>query len=327
MAKGVEDTAFYRYLRLLALNDVGGDPGRFGISVDAFHAAAGARPPLNLLVTQTHDTKRSGDVRARIGAIAGMAEQWEAHVRGWLELTSAVEGPDDAERYLVFQTLAGAWPIEPERLDGYLEKALREAKRTTTWIDPDEQHEAAVKAYARGLIELPEFRADFDPFVAELAAAGERAALGQLLLKLTVPGLPDIYNGDELPLLSLVDPDNRRPVDWAARREALAALRRGEDVDPKLELIVRALELRKRRPGAFAGAYTPVDAGDDVCAYIRGDDEVLVVVPVRSPHGATLKGPDGAWRDVLTGALRELSRRTQVTELTSAHGFALLERV
>ena len=248
MAKGVEDTAFYRYLRLLALNDVGGDPGRFGLPIADFHAANAERAPLNLLVTQTHDTKRSGDVRARIGAIAGMAEAWEAHVRGWLELTSEVPGPDDAERYLVFQTLAGAWPIEPERLDGYLEKALREAKRTTSWIDPDEAHEAAVKAYARGLIELPEFRADFDPFVAELAAAGERAALGQLLLKLTVPGLPDIYNGDELPLLSLVDPDNRRPVDWAARREALAALRRGEDADPKLLLIVRALELRARRP-------------------------------------------------------------------------------
>jgi len=333
MAKGVEDTAFYRYLRLLALNDVGGDPGRFGISVEAFHAANAERRPLNLLVTQTHDTKRSGDVRARIGALSAMAEEWEAHVRGWLELTSAVSGPsapDAVERYLVFQTLVGAWPIEPERLDGYLEKALREAKRTTSWIEPDEEHEAAVKAFARGLVDLAEFRADFDPFVAEVAAAGERAALGQLLLKLTVPGLPDIYNGDELPLLSLVDPDNRRPVDWDARREALAALLRGEDADPKLLLIVRALELRARRPGAFSGAYTPVDAGADVCAFARGDGEVLVVIPVRPAQGATLKLPDGlagAWRDVLTGALREVSRRTQVTELSSAHGFALLERV
>jgi (1->4)-alpha-D-glucan 1-alpha-D-glucosylmutase len=330
MAKGVEDTAFYRYLRLLALNDVGGDPGRFGLPIADFHAANAERPPLNLLVTQTHDTKRSGDVRARIGAIAGMAEEWEAHVRGWLELTSEITGPDRTERYLVFQTLAGAWPIEPERLGGYLEKALREAKRTTSWLDPDDEHEAAVKAYARGLIDLPEFRADFDPFVAELAAAGDRAALGQLLLKLTVPGLPDIYNGDELPLLSLVDPDNRRPIDWAARREALAALRRGEDADPKLLLIVRALELRARRPDAFSGAYAPVEAGDDVVAFARGEGEVLVIVPVRSSQGTTLQLPDdlaGAWRDVLTGALRELSRRTQITELTSAHGFALLERV
>jgi (1->4)-alpha-D-glucan 1-alpha-D-glucosylmutase len=330
MAKGVEDTAFYRYLRLLALNDVGGDPGRFGLSVDDFHAANASRPPLGLLVTQTHDTKRSGDVRARIGALAGMAAQWEAHVRGWLELTSEVPGPDPVERYLVFQTLVGAWPIEPERLDGYLEKALREAKRTTSWVEPDEEHEAAVKAFARGLVDLPEFREDFDLLAAEVAAAGERAALGQLLLKLTVPGLPDIYNGDELPLFSLVDPDNRRPVDWEARREALAALRRGEDSDPKLLLIVRALSLRARRPEAFSGAYTPIDAGEHVVAFARGEGEVLVVVPVRSPHGAALKLPGelaGVWQDVLTGALRELSRRTQVTELTSAHGFALLERV
>jgi (1->4)-alpha-D-glucan 1-alpha-D-glucosylmutase len=329
MAKGVEDTAFYRYLRLLALNDVGGDPGRFGITVEDFHAANAERRPHNLLVTQTHDTKRSGDVRARIGALAGMADEWEAHVRGWLALVEEVPGPDLAERYLIFQTLVGAWPIEPERLDAYLEKAMREAKRTTSWIDPDEAHEVAVKAFARGLVELPEFRADFDPFVAEVAAAGERAALGQLLLKLTVPGLPDIYNGDELPLLSLVDPDNRRPVDWDARREALAALRRGEDSDPKLLVIAKALALRARRAEAFSGAYTPVDAGECVCAFARGDGEVLVIVPVRSCHGATLKPGElaGAWRDVLTGALREVSRRTQVTELTSAHGFALLERV
>ena len=159
-----------------------------------------------------------------------MAEAWEAHVRGWLELTSEVRrAPTTPSATSSSRRSPGAWPIEPERLDGYLEKALREAKRTTSWIEPDEEHEAAVKAYARGLIELPEFRADFDPFVAELAAAGERAALGQLLLKLTVPGLPDIYNGDELPLLSLVDPDNRRPVDWerAARGARRAAPRRG----------------------------------------------------------------------------------------------------
>ena len=330
MAKGVEDTAFYRYLRLLALNDVGGDPGRFGITIDAFHAANAERRPRNLLVTQTHDTKRSGDVRARIGALAGMSEQWEAHVRGWLTLLRETPGPDPAERYLIFQTLVGAWPIEPERLEAYLEKALREAKRTTSWIEPDEEHEAAVKAFARGLYALPEFLEDFEPFAAEVAAAGDRAALGQLLLKLTVPGLPDIYNGDELTSLSLVDPDNRRPVDWDARREALAALGRGEDVEPKLLVTARALALRNRRPQAFAGAYTPVDAGEAVCAFARGEGEVLVIVPLRSSQGATLNLPPelaGAWRDVLTGALREVSRRTQLTELTSAHGLALLERV
>jgi (1->4)-alpha-D-glucan 1-alpha-D-glucosylmutase len=337
MAKGVEDTAFYRYGRLLALNDVGGDPGRFGLSVEDFHAGCRERAerfPRNLLVTQTHDTKRSGDVRARIGALAGMAEAWEARVRSWLELTAALEGPDGAERYFVFQTLVGAWPIEPERLEAYMEKAMREAKRHTNWIEPDAAHEAAVKAFCRALYEHEAFRADFEPFAEEVARAGERASLGQLLLKLTVPGLPDVYNGDELRSLSLVDPDNRRPVDWEARRAALAALRDGAEPDRetlKLHVIARALALRARRPEAFAGAYTPVDAGPAVCAFARGDSEVLVVVPVRgTSQGTTLKLPGelaGAWRDVIGGALRELSRRTQVSELTSPHGLALLERV
>jgi (1->4)-alpha-D-glucan 1-alpha-D-glucosylmutase len=337
MAKGVEDTAFYRYGRLLALNDVGGDPGRFGIPVDAFHAGGCERAerfPRNLLVTQTHDTKRSGDVRARIGALAGMASEWEARVRSWLSLVEDVPGPDGAERYFVFQTLVGAWPIEPERLEAYMEKAMREAKQRTNWIEPDEAHEAAVKAFCRALYDHEAFRADFEPFADQVARAGERAALGQLLLKLTVPGIPDIYNGDELRSLSLVDPDNRRPVDWEARRAALAALRGGAEPDReslKLLVIQRALALRARRPDAFAGAYTPVDAGPAVCAFARGEGEVLVVVPVRgTSQGTTLKLPGelaGAWRDVLSGALRELSRRTQVSELTSPHGLALLERV
>ncbi len=214
-----------------------------------------------------------------------------------------------------------------------MEKAMREAKRTTNWIEPDEAHEAAVRAFCRALYGHEAFLADFEPFADAVARAGERAALGQLLLKLTVPGLPDIYNGDELRSLSLVDPDNRRPVDWEARRKALAALAEGAEPDRetlKLHVIRRALALRARRPEAFAGAYTPIDGGDAVCAFARGEGEVLVVVPVRGSHGTTLKLPGelaGAWRDVLTGALRELSRRTQVSELTSPHGLALLERV
>ena len=226
MAKGVEDTAFYRYARLLALNDVGGDPGRFGITVEHFHAGNRERArrfPANLLVTQTHDTKRSGDVRARIGALAGMPDEWAAHVRRWFEACSPLRGPDAVERYFIFQTLVGAWPIEPERLEAYIEKALREAKRNTSWIEPDTSYEERVKSFCRALYGHRPFLRDFEPFVAEVARAGERAALGQLLLKLTVPGVPDIYQGDELLALSLVDPDNRRPVDWARRRELLAA--------------------------------------------------------------------------------------------------------
>ena len=155
MAKGVEDTAFYRYGRLLALNDVGGDPSRFSLPVDAFHAANLARPPANLLITQTHDTKRSGDVRARLGALAGMAEEWAGHVRRWFEACSPLRGPDAAERYFIFQTLIGAWPIELDRLEAYMEKALREAKRNTNWIEPDTAYEDRVKAFCRSAVRAP----------------------------------------------------------------------------------------------------------------------------------------------------------------------------
>jgi (1->4)-alpha-D-glucan 1-alpha-D-glucosylmutase len=301
MAKGVEDTAFYRYARLLALNDVGGDPGCFGVSVDEFHAANALRAeryPDNLLVTQTHDTKRSGDVRARIGALSGMAGEWAARVRSWLDLLSDLEGPDDAERYFLLQTLVGAWPISAERLEAYVEKALREAKRRSNWIAPDLSHEAAVKAFARALLVRRDFLDSFEPFAAAVARVGERASLAQLLLKLTVPGLPDVYQGDELSSLSLVDPDNRRPVDWERRRALLAAVRGGAvptEETRKLWLIVRALELRARRPEAFAGAYEPVDAGPDAVAFLRGG-EVFAAAAIR---GDAVPAAPSGWTDVL----------------------------
>ena len=325
MAKGVEDTAFYRYGRLLALNDVGGDPGRFGMSVADFHAGNAERAerfPRNLLVTQTHDTKRSGDVRARIGALSAMAGEWEARVRRWLELTREVDGPDDVERYFVFQTLAGAWPIERERLQAYMEKALREGKRTTSWVDPDEAHEAGVQGFCAALYEHEAFLADFEPFAARLARAGDRSALAQLLLKLTVPGLPDVYQGDELASLSLVDPDNRRPVDWAARRRALDALRAGAaptDETRKLWLITRVLELRRARPAAFSGAYEPLDAGPRTVAFLRGG-EVLAAVAIRG-DGDPVELPEGRWHDVLHGGEHEGGARLDLRD-----GIALLAR-
>ncbi|HET8953954.1 MAG TPA: malto-oligosyltrehalose synthase [Solirubrobacteraceae bacterium] len=328
MAKGVEDTAFYRYARLLALNDVGGDPGRFGISVERFHAAnaeRAARFPNNLLVTQTHDTKRSGDVRARIGALSTMPAEWASHVRRWLELTAdlvEVGGVDIIERYFVFQTLAGAWPIERERLGAYMEKALREAKRTTSWVEPDEAHEAAVRAFVAALYDHEAFLADFEPFAAELALAGDRAALGQLLLKLTVPGLPDIYQGDELLSLSLVDPDNRRPVDWERRRRLLDELRRGAaptDESRKLWLVMRALVLRRTHARAFAGSYEPLEAGNDTVAFLRGGD-VLAATAIRG-DGETLALPPGRWRDVLHGGEHQGG-----TAVPLRDGIALLER-
>jgi (1->4)-alpha-D-glucan 1-alpha-D-glucosylmutase len=331
-AKGVEDTALYRHLRLLALNEVGGDPGRFGMSVDAFHGGnleRARRFPLGLLVTQTHDTKRSGDARARIGALAGMAARWRAHVMRWHEMAAALaaddtaggghassgdeaagggSGPDFVEEYLIFQTLAGVWPIEPARLDAYLEKALREAKRRTSWVDPDLEHERAVKRLARALLTHRPFLEDFGALMEAVVEEGQRSALGQLLLKLTSPGVPDIFQGDELWRLSLVDPDNRRPVDWDERRAALARVRAGgppSDADAKIFLIHRALELRARRPAAFAGAYTPLGAGPATCAFLRGEGEVLAVVTVRAdgtPGGTELELPPaaaGRWREIL----------------------------
>jgi (1->4)-alpha-D-glucan 1-alpha-D-glucosylmutase len=307
MAKGVEDTAFYRYARLLALCDVGGDPSRFSIGVEAFHAANAARAarfPLHLLSSQTHDTKRSGDVRARIGALAGMAPDWAAAVRRWRELCAPLRSagaPDAIEEYTIFQTLAGAWPIEPERLCAYVLKALREAKRNTSWVAPDAGWEERVLAYCRALYAHLEFRAAFEPFAARVAAAGELHALRQTALKLTVPGVPDIYQGDELVTLSLVDPDNRRPVDWARRRELLAALRDGAPPDGpdarKLWLIRALLALRERRPAAFAGSYAPLDAGPDAVAFVRGD-EVAVALPIRG-GALELDPPPGEWSAVV----------------------------
>jgi (1->4)-alpha-D-glucan 1-alpha-D-glucosylmutase len=334
-AKGVEDTAFYRYNRLLALNEVGGDPARFGMSVADFHAANAARHerfPNGLLVTQTHDTKRSGDVRARIGALAGMAGEWREHVLRWRDLNADLRAggaPDANEEYLIYQTLVGAWPISRDRLEEYLEKALREAKRNTSWVEPDDDYEARVKRFAVALLSHEPFLEDFEPFAAQVADAGRRSALGQLLLKLTSPGVADIYQGDELEALSLVDPDNRRPVDWAARREALDALRRGAAPSPqtmKLHVIARALELRARREAAFAGAYEPLSAGAGVCAFLRGGT-VLVVVPVRDWDDAAIAGIGGRWRDVLGSGERDLADQVGVAELVAPYGIGLFERL
>jgi (1->4)-alpha-D-glucan 1-alpha-D-glucosylmutase len=325
-AKGVEDTAFYRHLRLLALNEVGGDPGRFGLSVHAFHAANLARAerfPRGLLVTQTHDTKRSGDARARIGALSTMASEWAALAERWVRDADA---PDEHCAHLVLQTLVGCWPIERERLEAFVVKALREAKLRTSWAAPDEAYEAHARRFAAGLVERPP--EGFEDFAARVAGEGRRAALGQLLLKLTCPGVPDVYQGDELEALSLVDPDNRRPVDFDTRHAALARLRAGEPPrdfgERKLDLIRRALALRARRPAAFDGAYEPLPAGPGVCAYLRGD-EVLAVVPVRDFDDAALAVP-GRWRSLLDGREHDLAAGTRVTELVGDWPVALLER-
>ena len=294
-AKGVEDTAFYRFNRLLCLNEVGSDPGRWSVSIDEFHERnleRAQRFPLQLLATQTHDTKRSGDARARLTALSWIPEEWEELVGRWHATLGGEGAPDANEEYFVFQTLAAVAPIESERLDAYLEKALREAKTNTNWLDPDESWEAAVKAFARAAAPHVE------PFAERLGTLGEQIALSQTLLKLTCPGIPDIYQGDELWSLSLVDPDNRRPVDWQRSARRLAKLRRGAKPTretAKLYLVWKTLQLRAEHPEAFAGSYEPVDLGPDICAYLRGG-EILVAVPVRP--GARVGVPAG-FADVL----------------------------
>jgi (1->4)-alpha-D-glucan 1-alpha-D-glucosylmutase len=282
-AKGVEDTAFYRYNRLLALNEVGGDPARFSLTVADFHSASlerAARFPRQLLTTTTHDTKRSGDVRARIGALASRPEEWAAFARRWLPAA-----PDPNEGWLILQTLVGAWPISEERLEDYLRKAVREAKVNTSWLAPDEDWEARTLAYARGLVAEHAFVRDVEALLSLTAPVEQLASLGTALLKLTGPGIADLYNGDELPYRVLVDPDNRRPVDWNVRRRALA-----ERSSPKVELIRTALAL------ATEGPYEPLDSHPDVVAFVRGG-RVAISVPVRP--SAAKSAPGDGWRDLV----------------------------
>ncbi len=318
MAKGVEDTAFYRYNRLLALNEVGGDPGRFGLTVEEFHRGNTERArrfPRQLLATTTHDTKRSGDVRARLVALTWLADEWAEQARRWRTLD------DPNEDYLLWQTLVGSWPLERGRLEPYLEKALREAKRTSSWTEPNEGHERRVfstiaKLYEEGL------PPGFDSFAARVAELGGAISLRMTLLKLTVPGVPDIYQGDEAEALLLVDPDNRRPVDWQRLRRALET-----QSDPKLDLVARVLALRRERPELVAGAYGPLDCGPDACAFLRGDD-LLVVVPLRPGwEDARLDGAGGRWQDALSGEEIRLSGRVALREAVRATAGALLERV
>jgi (1->4)-alpha-D-glucan 1-alpha-D-glucosylmutase len=219
-------------------------------------------------------------------------------VRRWFDVNASLRsdgtGPDRVEEYFVYQTLLGAWPIEPERVEQYMEKALREAKRNTNWIDQNEEWEGGVKRFVRALYDHRPFLEDFEPFADRVADIGERSALGQIALKLTSPGVPDIYQGDELPFRALVDPDNRRPVDWEERRAEL------ESPVPhhKFWLIRTLLDLRRRRPEAFAGSYEPLDGPDGVCAFARGGD-VAVAVALRSGTRPTLTPPGPGWRDVL----------------------------
>ncbi|MGI8658622.1 MAG: malto-oligosyltrehalose synthase [Candidatus Limnocylindria bacterium] len=348
MAKGVEDTSFYRHHRLVALNEVGGDPGRFGIATDAFHDAmveAATAWPSAMLVLSTHDTKRSADVRTRIALITADPAAWRGFTEGWLGATAAYRsGPDhptDADAYLLLQVLVGAWPIDADRAAAYMAKATHEAKLRTSWTAPDAAYDAAVDRFVRESLADAAVSGEIEAFVSGLLDAGRRAALAQVALHLTAPGIPDIYQGSELWDLSLVDPDNRRPVDYGARRALLVeaadigvaeAWARRDDGVPKLWLHRRLLEIRSRRPNALmpGATYAPMratgDGADAIVAYARGE-EVVIVVPRmsgNSPAHARLELPAGEWL-ALDGAAHRGS--TSIGDLLASFPVAVLEQL
>ncbi|MBW3534959.1 MAG: malto-oligosyltrehalose synthase, partial [Gemmatimonadetes bacterium] len=279
MAKAVEDTAFYAWPRFVALNEVGSDPGFFGADPARFHARCAtrvARQPAGMTTLSTHDTKRSEDVRARLALLSEIPGEWSASVRSWIRMNvrhrRGPDLPDPAAEYLLYQTLVGAFPLPVERAMPYMEKASREAKARTSWTDPVPEYDDALRGFVEGVLADEDFRDSLRGFAAPLVGAGRINALSQKLVQLTMPGVPDVYQGTELWDLSLVDPDNRRPVDFDARqglleeleaREAEPAPERGplpvleevrlrsEEGLPKLWLVRQSLALRRRRPQAF----------------------------------------------------------------------------
>jgi (1->4)-alpha-D-glucan 1-alpha-D-glucosylmutase len=382
MAKGLEDTVFYIYNRLAALNEVGGEPQQFGISIDSFHQRNLDRHlhwPATLLATSTHDTKRSEDVRARMLAISEIPEvcrrslvKWRTVNRRWKKTVNESESPDENEEYLLYQTLLGTWPIAAngaaerevdseyvERIQTYMTKALNEAKLNTSWIQPNEEWLAAMRDFVAKILEASaknKFLPTFLPVAEEIARLGAINSLSQTLLKLTSPGVPDIYQGTEIWNYSLVDPDNRRPVDYKVRAEMLSCLssktpqelvQNWPDGRIKLFLTQNALRCRNEHVDLFQrGNYLPLRASGefaDCCiAFARQLDRraIVVIVPRLSsrigfpPIGDRWKDtaielPEGfaleRLRQVMTG--QELSigdRRIRLADAMSILPFALI---
>jgi (1->4)-alpha-D-glucan 1-alpha-D-glucosylmutase len=313
MAKGVEDTACYVFNRLAALNEVGGDPGRFGVSPEEFHRRCqdtAAHWPRTMLTLSTHDTKRGGDVRARLYLLSEIPERWADAVRRWFAHNARHRHggvPDANTEYLLYQTLVGAWPLDRERATAYMEKAAREAKTHTTWHRPDPAWETALRRFIADLDADADFQRDLAELAAPLVGPGRVNSLAQTLLELAAPGVPDLYQGCELWTSSLVDPDNRRPVDYALRRRLLARLPGAspeevmagmEEGLPKLWLVRQALHLRRRRPHCFGpGAdYLPLPVAGaraaHAVAFCRAG-EVAVAVP------RLVLGLAGDWGDTM----------------------------
>ncbi|RLV48768.1 malto-oligosyltrehalose synthase [Nocardioides mangrovicus] len=340
MAKGVEDCAFYRYARLTSLTEVGGDPSVVSLSLEEFHRRMAERQrerPDAMTTSTTHDTKRGEDTRARIAVLAEMVPAWDDVLS---RLQRLAPMPDAGFADLVWQAVVGAWPISADRMHAYVEKAMREAGDHTGWLDPDEDYERAVHRAVDAAYEDREVRLVLDEVLERVAGPGWSNALAAKLLTLTVPGVPDVYQGSELWEQSLVDPDNRRPVDFAHRAELLAAVRDGAAAhlsdsldDPavaKLLVAHRALTLRRDRPELFGG-YTPLVAGgsaaDHVLAFDRGG---AITVVTRLPLGLGASGwgdteielPDCV--DTLTGS--SWGGRVRLADLLATYPVALLER-
>jgi len=327
MAKSAEDTAFYCYHRFIAFNEVGGDPGRYGITVEQFHAWSQDMQrhwPNTMLATSTHDTKRSEDVRARLAILSEMPARWIETVSAWSTSHTRCWGshtPDRNFEYFLYQTLVGAWPLEEARAWPYCEKAMREAKVHTSWTDPQRDYEESIRSFVRSLYENEEFIQELDCFVEGLDTFGHQNSLAQTLIKLTAPGIPDFYQGAELWNFSLVDPDNRRPVDYGLRRRLLRELselspeaiwqRRREGL-PKLWLIQQGLRVRHERPQAFGhtGSYVPLYARGEtsasVVSFMRGGEVIALAPRLRLnvqegwPH-TVIDLPAGRWRQELDG--------------------------
>ena len=335
-AKSMEDCLFYRDARLVSLNEVGGEPARFGVSAAEFHDRASVRGrmwPLAMTTLSTHDTKRGEDVRARIGVLSQVPALWAQLVGGWEQRAPS---PDPVTGLFLWQNIFGVWPADGavtqelrDRLHGYAEKAIREAGTHTSWNDPDAEFESAVHDWIDTVMS-GDIGAELTGLVAQLDPHGRSDALGQKLLQLTAPGVPDVYQGTELWEDSLVDPDNRRPVDWESRRAALAAL-----THPKMRVTAAALRLRRAHPADFlSGSYTPVLAGGSsrshLIAFLRGADVLVAVSRWTVRLGETGWGdtflvlPPGVWTDTLT--LRQWTDAVAAAELFAELPVALLER-
>ncbi|MGY2700864.1 malto-oligosyltrehalose synthase [Nocardioides sp. HB32] len=335
MAKGVEDCSFYRWSRLTSLNEVGADPSVFSVSVADFHDAMAGRQrdwPHAMTALSTHDTKRGEDVRARITVLAEIPDAWETALAELLRLAPV---PDPGFGSLLWQAVLGAWtpdhlPDLRDRLHGYAEKAMREAGDRTMWTEPDEEYEAAVHAAVDAVFESPDVQRVLGELAARVDAPGRSNSLALKLLAITMPGVPDVYQGSELWETSLVDPDNRRPVDFDHRAAVLAG-EDGDDAVEKLHVTSTALRLRRDRADLFT-TYAPVaasgPAADHVLAFDRGG---AIAVATRLPAGLAARGgwgdtvlelPPGRWHDVLTGSATD----GRLADLLDTHPVALLVR-